>query len=271
MVCVAHERLGERGTRFIDDRRTRAERLSLGIDDLTASLGVLNVLFGAFILAQLGWLLGGEQLLQSRTGLTAAEYARHGFFEMVWVVALVVPMLVGSRGALAPNRGVAWLALTVFRDRGRSLIAGVVVPAFAVLVALNVAAPDAIVARFNANRAHRVDDASGADLRHMSELSGDAVETALSVILAPPRISRGALARPEEERARCDATRNLLKRWGPLSKAAQRSADDAAWRTWNHGGQRALQAVNGRTVALLKVRNSACANVPNAGRSIVTY
>ncbi|CAN5905734.1 DUF4173 domain-containing protein [soil metagenome] len=312
------------GSSMIAARAPNGFPFSLGIDDRTASLGVLNVLFGAFILAQLGWFFGGEQFLQSRTGLTAAEYARHGFFEMVWVVALVAPMLVISRGALAPNRGVArrhtlmaaplllllvgimvsaaarmqlyvhyygltvdrlytlvlmawlipvlgWLALTVLRDRGRSFIAGVVVSAFSVLCALNVAAPDAIVARFNANRAHRVDDASGADLRHMSELSGDAVETALSVILARPRVSGGSLVRPEEERARCDATRNLLKSWGPLSKAAQRSADDAAWRTWNYGGHRALRAVSAHAVALVKVRNSACANVPNAGRSIVTY
>jgi hypothetical protein len=290
--------------------------LTLSKQDLSASLGVLSVLFAAFMLAQLGWLFGGEGFLRARTGLTAAEYARHGFFEMVWVVALVVPLLVFSRAALAPTRDsarrhtvlslpmialvvgiivsaagrmqlyvhfygltvdrfyplvfmawliaiVCWLALTVLRNRGRSFIAGVASSAFAVLVALNVAAPDAIVARFNANRTHHGDEAVGADLRQMSELSGEAVETALGVILAPPRVAGGTLARPEEERSRCDAARNLLRRWGPSSHAAQRSADDAAWRTWNYGEQRALQAISAHTVALLKVEHSACAALPN--------
>ena len=42
------------------------------------------------MLAQLGWFFGGERFLRETTGLTAAEYARRGFFQMVVVVALVV-------------------------------------------------------------------------------------------------------------------------------------------------------------------------------------
>ena len=52
----------------------------LGVLETTAALVTLNVLFGVFIAAQLGWLFGGEAFLRARTGLTAAEYARHGFF-----------------------------------------------------------------------------------------------------------------------------------------------------------------------------------------------
>ena len=52
------------------------------------------------MLTQLGWFFGGERFLRATTGLTAAEYARRGFFQMVWVVALVVPLLlVDARGA----------------------------------------------------------------------------------------------------------------------------------------------------------------------------
>jgi hypothetical protein len=39
--------------------------------------------------------------------LTVAEYARQGFFQMVLVVALVVPLLVASRAALRPGRALA--------------------------------------------------------------------------------------------------------------------------------------------------------------------
>ena len=89
---------------------TRApERLpiTLGMLEVTAALGTLNVLFGAFVLTQLGWFFGGERFLSATTGLTAAEYARQGFFQMVLVVVLVVPLLVATRAALAPNRALA--------------------------------------------------------------------------------------------------------------------------------------------------------------------
>lgn len=83
------------------------DRIRLGSLEMTAGLITLNVLFGAFVLTQLGWFFGGEAFLRARTGLTAAEYARRGFFEMMWVVMLVVPMLVASRVMLTPGRSVA--------------------------------------------------------------------------------------------------------------------------------------------------------------------
>lgn len=78
----------------------------LGLLETTAALTTLNVLFAAYVLAQLGWLFGGEAFLRARTGLTAAEYARRGFFETVWVVFLVVPLLIGTRAALGGERRV---------------------------------------------------------------------------------------------------------------------------------------------------------------------
>ena len=75
--------------------------------DVTTALGTLNVLFGAYVLTQLGWFFGGERFLHATTGLTAAEYARQGFFQMVWVVVLVVPLLLATRAALAPDHALA--------------------------------------------------------------------------------------------------------------------------------------------------------------------
>ena len=75
--------------------------LTLGITDMTAALVTLDVLFALFIVAQLGWFFGGEGFLQARTGLTAAEYARGGFFQMVVVVVLVVPLLMATRALAA--------------------------------------------------------------------------------------------------------------------------------------------------------------------------
>jgi hypothetical protein len=75
--------------------------------DVATALGTLNVLFGAYVLTQLGWFFGGERFLHATTGLTAAQYARQGFFQMVWVVVLVVPLLLATRAALAPGDALA--------------------------------------------------------------------------------------------------------------------------------------------------------------------
>jgi hypothetical protein len=80
---------------------------SLGTLDVTVALGTLNALFASYVLAQLGWFFGGERFLQAQTGLTAAQYARQGFFQMMWVVVLVVPVLLATRAALRPERELA--------------------------------------------------------------------------------------------------------------------------------------------------------------------
>ena len=68
--------------------------------DITMSLSALNILFAAFVGVQLAWLFGGDAYLQAHTGLTAAAYARRGFFELVWVAMLVIPLLLGSRAVI---------------------------------------------------------------------------------------------------------------------------------------------------------------------------
>ncbi|MEO8562381.1 MAG: DUF4173 domain-containing protein [bacterium] len=76
---------------------------ALGMLDVTTALGTLTLLFAAFVAAQLGWLFGGERFLHETTGLTAAVYARQGFFQMVAVVMLVIPVLLGTRVLLRPG------------------------------------------------------------------------------------------------------------------------------------------------------------------------
>lgn len=76
---------------------------SLGMSDVNAALGTLVVLFGVYVATQIGVLFGGERFLQARTGLTAAAYARQGFFQMVVIAALVIPLLTGTRALLRPE------------------------------------------------------------------------------------------------------------------------------------------------------------------------
>jgi hypothetical protein len=75
--------------------------LSLGATDVTLAIGALNVLFAAFVVVQIGWLFGGEALVLKTTGLSYADYARRGFFELTSVAALLLPLLLGAQ-ALIP-------------------------------------------------------------------------------------------------------------------------------------------------------------------------
>ncbi|HEX5439074.1 MAG TPA: DUF4173 domain-containing protein [Gemmatimonadaceae bacterium] len=79
--------------------------LTLGATDVTLALGALNVLFAAFVVVQIGWLFGGEALVLRTTGLSYAEYARHGFFELTCVAGLLLPVLLGARALIAVSDG----------------------------------------------------------------------------------------------------------------------------------------------------------------------
>jgi hypothetical protein len=68
-------------------------RPRVGLVDGAVALGLLNALFLVFVAVQLRYLFGGAGLVQVTPGLTYAEYARQGFFELVGVATLVVPLL----------------------------------------------------------------------------------------------------------------------------------------------------------------------------------
>ena len=82
--------------------------LTLGATDVTLALGALNVLFAAFVVVQIGWLFGGEALVQRTTGLSYADYARRGFLELTCVAGLLLPLLLGAQ-ALIPASDVRTL------------------------------------------------------------------------------------------------------------------------------------------------------------------
>jgi hypothetical protein len=73
---------------------------SLGIVEIGIPLGTMIAIFTIFVTIQVQYLFGGEDLIQSTLGLSYAEYARRGFFELVTVTALVVPLLLISEWML---------------------------------------------------------------------------------------------------------------------------------------------------------------------------
>ncbi|MDA0353288.1 MAG: DUF4173 domain-containing protein [Chloroflexi bacterium] len=83
---MAPEESTPAGPRLADERRLRA--LEMGV-----VLGSLAALFAVFVAIQVQYLFGGEAHVQSSTGLTYAQYARRGFFELVAVAALLLPVL----------------------------------------------------------------------------------------------------------------------------------------------------------------------------------
>jgi hypothetical protein len=84
--------------------------------ELGVALGLVNALFALFIVFQVRYLFGGSQLVEVTPGLTYAEYARRGFFELVAVAALALPMLLVGDWLLGENsrsgfRRLAWLSV----------------------------------------------------------------------------------------------------------------------------------------------------------------
>ena len=89
-----------------DDRRVLpadsllARRLSLGATEVAVALGALVLLFAAFVAVEARYLFGGSALVQARVHLTYAEYARHGFFELVAVSLLVLPVILAANAVV---------------------------------------------------------------------------------------------------------------------------------------------------------------------------
>jgi len=77
------------------------------VTPFTVALGLLNALFLLFVVVQLRFLFGGSGVVEQTGGLTYAEYARNGFFQLVTASGLVLPVLLGvdflTRGGTTPQ------------------------------------------------------------------------------------------------------------------------------------------------------------------------
>ncbi|HLN63687.1 MAG TPA: DUF4173 domain-containing protein [Symbiobacteriaceae bacterium] len=88
---------------------------ALGSVEMAITLGLLNALFLAFVLVQFRYFFGGAAHVEATTGLTYAEYARKGFFELVTVAAMVLPLLLAGHWLLPQEnpkqeKAFRWLA-----------------------------------------------------------------------------------------------------------------------------------------------------------------
>src|SRR5436309_417547 len=83
--------------------KVQPPQLRLGVVEIGVMLGAVNLTFLAFVIVQFRYFFGGAGLVQATTGLTYAEYARRGFFELVTASALVLPLLLGCHWLSAKN------------------------------------------------------------------------------------------------------------------------------------------------------------------------
>lgn len=231
-----------------------------GLSEIGPVLAVVDLLFLGFVLVQVHYLFGGSGLVGALTGLSYAEYARRGFFELVAVAALTLPLLLMTDWVLDKrdprlvrrfrllallmlvllavilasalqrmrlytqqygltelrlytSAFMGWLTLvfgwfvaTVLRGRRHLFVGGAVSAALLVLVGLNLANPDAVIARVNLGRA-----AQGArfDAAYAAVLSADALPVLIDAL---PSLT------PDQ---RCRLIFELHRRWGSQQSPAR--------------------------------------------------
>ncbi|HEX5819113.1 MAG TPA: DUF4173 domain-containing protein, partial [Gemmatimonadales bacterium] len=81
---------------------TRSGRV--GATTLAGALGAIEALFAIFVVMQARYLFGGYAHVLGVEGMTVAEYARRGFFELVAVAGLTLPILLLADWALDARR-----------------------------------------------------------------------------------------------------------------------------------------------------------------------
>jgi hypothetical protein len=195
----------------------------LGSIEIGTMLGALNLLFLLFIGVQVSYLFGGDAMVQKTANLSYAEYFRSGFFELLTVAALVLPLLLFCdwlwKDEESPKRfhqlatcllvqlgvvmlsafkrlglyleayglteqrlyaaavlcwlgfAAVWLGVTVLRGKRLLFAPGIVTAAFAVIFALNVINPDALIAK---HQLSRKEAGRNWDLQYLLRLSADA-------------------------------------------------------------------------------------------------
>jgi hypothetical protein len=93
-----------RQTIFDDDWQTSVGGghpfFQMGVIEVSVVLGSLLAVFLAFVLVQFRYFFGGVDLVEASATLTYSEYARRGFFELVTVAGLLLPVLMFTHWAL---------------------------------------------------------------------------------------------------------------------------------------------------------------------------
>ncbi len=112
--------------RIVSSRETEPT-MTIGSVEIGIVLGALDALFFAFVLIQLRYFFGGRETVLATVGMTYAVYARQGFFELVTVASLVLPLLL-SLHTFRPRQNPA-------QEKMFSILAGIMVLLLFVIMA----------------------------------------------------------------------------------------------------------------------------------------
>jgi hypothetical protein len=279
----------------LGDERAEAEEIRvpgpfLGVVEVATVLGLLNALFLSFVIVQLPYLFGSSPSAE----VSHAQYARRGFFELVTVAGLVLPLLLGLHAAMRRSeprheRVFRWMAgvqvallfviMASAMHRMRLYQAAFGLTELRLYTTAFMLWLAAVFAWFGATvlRGRRERFTFGALV-----MAGEAL-VILHAFNPDARIvhtnaARVAAERPFDARyaaglsadavpgllaalpratptERCAAATRILRRWGPQT--------DADWRSWSLARGRARSAVR----AQAKELRAACAGLPaGAGR-----
>lgn len=80
----------------------------LGAIEAAVIAGLLDVLFLGFVVVQGSYLFGGDRLIATQADLSYAEYARRGFFQLVVVAGLSLPVLLVLARVAVAGAGARW-------------------------------------------------------------------------------------------------------------------------------------------------------------------
>lgn len=247
----------------------------LGSEETAMVLGLLALLFLTFVGFQLGYLFGGREVIEATSGLTIAEYARRGFFELMMVGVVTIGVLLVGDAVTTDRRLFRWLAavlvacvlvilisavhrlmlytdafgLTVDRIAAAAVMAWVaaVLVLFAGTVLRERRLPfssGAVIAGIVTAFALVIIDPGEVAARSNLDRAAAGVRepdvaylSRLGADAVPTIVERFAELPPE---AGCALGQSLLSRW--LDEGG-RPADDSDWRTWNAAEAKARRAV----------------------------
>ncbi|MEU4404746.1 DUF4153 domain-containing protein [Streptosporangium sp. NPDC023963] len=97
------------GLRPVAEPKAPDLKVAVGRGLWVTPLTALNLLFATFVGMQLTVLFGGTRWVLSATGLTYAEYARSGFFQLVVVSVFVLAIVAVASGTLELKGADRWL------------------------------------------------------------------------------------------------------------------------------------------------------------------
>ena len=97
------------------------------VSAFVAFFGCIGALFALFVLFQARYLFGGNDVVLKTENLSYADYARRGFFELVTVTVMALPMLMFWQESLrtasaADRKPIRWVVITMSGLLGLMLI-----------------------------------------------------------------------------------------------------------------------------------------------------